>query len=133
MFTWKPVYSVNVASIDAQHQNLLAIGRELLDSMSSGHGQAATGKILDRLVQYTTVHFAYEERLLQTNGYPDFMAHKAEHDALVKKVLQFQVDFNAGRVALSIDLVRFVKNWLIGHIQGSDQEYSPFLRENPAA
>src|SRR5271155_1056112 len=110
MFTWKPAYSVNVPSIDAQHQNLLAIGRELLDSMSSGQGQAATGKILDRLVQYTTVHFSYEERLMLANGYPDFAAHKAEHDALVKKVLQFQVDFNAGRVALSIDLIRFVKN-----------------------
>jgi hemerythrin len=133
MFNWKPAYSVNISSIDAQHQTLLAMGRELLDAMSTRQGQAATGKILDRLIKYTATHFAYEEQLMQTNGYPAFAAHKSEHDALIAKVLQFQVDLKAGRAAISIQLLEFLKNWLVGHIQGSDRKYVPFIREKSVA
>ncbi len=133
MFEWKPAYSVNIGSIDAQHQSLLAIGRELHIAMSTGQSKAVMGKILDRLVQYTTMHFAHEERLLQAHGYPGFAGHKAQHDALAAKVVQFQVDFKAGRAAVSIELLSFLKNWLVEHIQGSDRKYSPFLLEKAVA
>ena len=34
MFDWKNEYAVNIGSIDAQHQMLFAIGRELYAAMS---------------------------------------------------------------------------------------------------
>src|ERR1035438_2668581 len=96
MFEWKSDYAVNIPSIDAQHQGLFAIGRELYAAMSTGQGKTVMRRILDRLVQYTAMHFAHEERLMQMHGYPDFAKHKAEHDALVKQVVAFQAEFNAG-------------------------------------
>jgi hypothetical protein len=36
MFEWKRGYSVNIASIDAQHQQLFAIAAELHEAMRSG-------------------------------------------------------------------------------------------------
>jgi hypothetical protein len=50
MFDWKSEYLVNIGSIDAQHQMLFAIGRELYSDMSAGKGKNVLGKILDRLV-----------------------------------------------------------------------------------
>jgi hemerythrin len=133
MFKWEPEYSVNVASIDAQHKGLLALGAELFDAMQKGQGKAATGKILDRLIKYTVIHFKHEESLMQANRYPDFASHKAQHDALTVQVAQFQTEFMADRAALSMDLLDFLKNWLIGHIQGSDRKYMPFIRDKTAA
>ena len=78
MFEWNNNYSVAIPSVDAQHRNLFAIARELHAAMDAGQGKASLGRILDRLVQYTTVHFAHEERLLRMHNYPDFAAHKAE-------------------------------------------------------
>jgi len=133
MFEWNASYSVNIGSIDAQHQNLFAIGRELYAAMNAGQGKSVVAKILDRLIQYTVVHFAHEERLMKVHNYKDYAAHKAEHDALTRQVLQFQKDFQNGRAAMSIQLLQFLKDWLSHHINGSDKKYAPALQEKAVA
>ena len=133
MFDWKNEYAVNIGSIDAQHQMLFAIGRELYAAMSTGQGKAVLGRILDRLVQYTTVHFAHEERLMQLHHYPDFAKHKAEHDELVKQVQAFQTEFESGRATMAVQVLQFLKDWLESHIKGSDFAYAPCLKAQKVA
>ncbi|MCX6627187.1 MAG: bacteriohemerythrin [Candidatus Solibacter sp.] len=133
MFEWKNEFAVNIGSIDSQHQNLFAIGRELHAAMSTGQGKSVLGPILDRLVQYTSAHFAYEERLLQLHKYPDFAAHKAQHDALVKQVVAFQTDFKTGKISMAVPVLLFVKDWLEKHIQGTDLAYVPCLKAQKVA
>jgi len=133
MFEWKTEYATGIGSVDAQHQTLFALGRELYAAMSSGQGKAVMGRILDRLVRYTQVHFAHEERLLQVHGYADFVAHKALHDALVKRVLSFQTEFKAGRATMAVQVLQFLKDWLEGHIMQSDMAYTGKLKAGRAA
>ena len=133
MFEWKTEYAVNIGSIDSQHQTLFAIGRELYAAMSAGQGKSVTAKILERLIQYTGVHFAHEERLMQMHKYPDFAKHKAEHDALVKQVLAFQTEFNNGRATMAVQVLQFVKDWLEKHIKRSDTAYAPWLKAQKVA
>lgn len=133
MFEWKPQYSVQIASIDGQHQNLFRIAGELYAAMSAGRGKAAMAEILDRLVQYTAVHFAQEERLMRLHDYPHLAAHRAEHEALTKKVLAFQADFDAGRAAMTVQVLQFLREWLAKHIAASDQKYAPYLRNRAVA
>lgn len=133
MFEWNPQYSVRIGSIDGQHQNLFRLAEDLYVAMSSGQGKTALSRTLDRLVQYTTVHFAHEERLMGQHGYPDRVAHLAEHQALTKQVLAFQADFEAGRTVLTVQVLHFLKDWLQKHIAGSDQKYAPYLIEKKVA
>jgi hemerythrin len=133
MFEWTNSYSVGVGSIDAQHKNLFALVRELHAAMSAGQGKAAVGKVLDRLIQYTAVHFAHEERLMRLYDYPDAVAHKAKHDALVRQVVKFQEDYAAGRAAMTVQLLHFLKDWLVTHIQGTDVKLAPCLKDRAVA
>jgi hemerythrin len=133
MFEWKPEYSVQISSIDGQHQNLFRVAEELYVAMSAGKGKAALARILDRLVQYTAVHFAHEERLMRLHDYPQLAAHRAEHEALTRQVLAFQADFQAGRAAMTVQVLQFVRGWLQKHIAGSDQKYAPYLRAKAVA
>ena len=133
MFEWNNNYSVAIGSVDAQHRTLFAIARELHTAMAAGQGKASLARILERLVQYTSVHFAHEERLLRLHAYPDFAAHKAEHDALVKKVLKFQEDFTSGRATITVQLLQFLRDWLQSHIQGSDLRYAAHLKQRAVA
>jgi hemerythrin-like metal-binding protein len=112
---------------------LFKIARELCDAMSAGQGRLALGSTLDRLVQYTAVHFAYEERLMQEHRYPDFAAHKAAHDALKKKAADLQKNFEQGRVAISVEVLQFLKGWLEHHIREADAAYAPYLKAKAEA
>ena len=129
MFEWKSQYSVNIPSIDGQHQNLFRMAEELYTAMSAGQGKPALARILDRLVQYTKVHFAHEERLMSLHRYPAMHDHVAEHQALTQQVVDFQADFENGKALMTIQVLQFLKDWLKHHIAESDQKYAPFLKE----
>jgi len=127
MFDWKPIYSVGIREIDAQHQNLFRVAEELHSAMMAGKGKVVMARILDRLVQYTHVHFAHEERLMSAAGYPDYAAHKAEHEALTRQVESFQSELRTGQSVITVQVLHFLKTWLERHIVASDQKYAPFL------
>jgi hemerythrin len=88
---------------------------------------------VDRLVQYTGTHFAHEERLMRTHEYPDLAAHRAEHEAMTAKVIEFQAEFKAGRAALSMEMLQELENSITGHIRSSDLQYSTFIHETAVA
>src|ERR1039458_10035476 len=133
MFEWNNRYSVEIGSIDAQHQTLFHLAEELHTAMSAGRGKTVLSPILDRLVQYTMVHFAHEERLMRLHDYPGLAAHQAQHEALTQQVQQFQAEFNAGKTTITVQLMIFLKDWLTGHIAASDQKYAPMLKEKLVA
>jgi hemerythrin len=133
MFEWNNSYSVQIGSIDAQHRVLFGIAKELQTAMSAGQGRAVIGRILDRLLQYTAVHFSHEERLMKMHAYPAFEQHKTEHEALQQKVAEFQAEFAAGRATVTVQVLTFLKKWLESHIQGSDQQYAPYLKSRAVA
>jgi hemerythrin-like metal-binding protein len=133
MFEWNNAFSVGIASVDAQHQNLFAIAGELHHAMSTGQGKAAMGKVLDRLIQYTSAHFAHEERLMRLADYPGLKSHREEHEALTGKVLELQREFAAGKTSISVQVLQFLRTWLQQHIQHSDQEYAPYLKQAKVA
>jgi hemerythrin len=133
MFEWNSQLSVGIASIDGQHQNLFRLAEDLFAAMSAGQGKPALSKILDRLVQYTKVHFAQEERLMSLHGYPGLATHVVEHRALTKQVMDFQEKFEGGHAVMTVQVLHFLKDWLQKHIANSDQKYAPYLKERAVA
>jgi hemerythrin-like metal-binding protein len=132
MFEWKQEYSLAHGDIDGQHQKLFALANDLHTAMSMGQGKAAMSKTLAKLVDYTTMHFASEERLMQKHQYPDYLAHKAEHDKLTAQVVELQKEFDAGRGVLTVGLLQFLKDWLRQHIGETDRKVAAFLNSQAA-
>lgn len=65
-FPWDDMlYSVGIASIDAQHKKLVALVNNLFEAMKSGKGATVVGSILDELIQYTASHFKYAEECME--------------------------------------------------------------------
>ena len=124
LMSWKEEYSVRVNLIDQQHRKLIDLLNQLYDGLKAQRGKEVLGPVLHELVGYTESHFTTEERLMQTHGYPGFQPHKLEHQMLVKKVRDFQKDFEAGKSAVSIELMSFLKGWLENHILKTDKQYS---------
>jgi hemerythrin len=127
LIQWDESYSVNIKEIDAQHRQLANLINELHQAMSLGQGKDVIGEILNSLVAYTQTHFSTEERLMSLYAYPEFQKHKAEHEALTLRVLEYERQYQLGQIALTVQVSAFLKDWLIKHVLGTDKRYSGFL------
>src|SRR5271166_3566007 len=109
LMTWHEDYSVKIPQFDAQHRHLFFLLNVLNDAMNTGKGNEILEQILEELVQYTSHHFHAEEELMVKKRFPGLAAHMKEHDALRARVLKFQRDFSKGKVAVSIELLNFLR------------------------
>ncbi len=125
--SWNQQYSTGVPSMDEQHGKLIALINQLHDAMKTGHGRDALGSVLDALVDYTRTHFAAEERLMTTHAYPGILRHRRIHEDLTAKVVAIQAQVRSGQPVLTIEVMDFLRQWLVTHIQGADKEYGVVL------
>jgi len=127
LISWSPKYSVNHPVMDAQHKQLIGLINELHSAMCQGHGKDVLQKILDELIKYTKVHFGSEEKLMRDMNYAEFTQHRHIHKILTQQVIRLQNKFKEGKILLSIEVMKFLKDWLINHIQGTDKKYSKVI------
>lgn len=127
-FKWSPDYSVDIKTIDNQHQELICILNHLFIAVSRRQADKEIAVILDDLVAYTKTHFALEEKLMQQAGYEGFEAHKLEHRNLIERLDQLGKKFMVDEKPIHFELLSFLKSWLKEHIQGSDKKYSAALQ-----
>jgi hemerythrin len=96
-------------------------------SDKENEGTARFKNTISALVNYVSEHFAAEERLLQGINYPEFAEHRREHTGFVKKVLEQVTAFNEGKSFVPNNFVRYLKDWILGHIAVSDKRYSEYI------
>lgn len=122
--TWNESYSVSIPSIDEQHKKLIAYINDFYTQM---RGDTPIEEIIEttlhRLYDYAKEHFSYEEGLLRSNGYSNYMRHKQAHTDFLRKVREFEKEESLDPQ----ELLFFLQNWLIKHIKGEDMAYSSFL------
>jgi hemerythrin len=129
LLRWSDKYSVNVQEIDSQHHKLIDLINELYTAMMEKKTKEALLGILDGLVKYTIYHFQTEERYFVEFDYPDTNEHVKEHQEFVKKVSDFTVSYTAGKATISMEILAFLREWVVKHILGSDKRYSLLFNE----
>jgi methyl-accepting chemotaxis protein/hemerythrin len=127
LMTWTDDLSVGIRLIDEQHKVLLGLINELHAAMRARKSDSVLSDIVRRLKEYTVKHFGQEEEYFDRYGYPETAAHKELHARLVQQVLDFESDLKSGKAKVTMDIMRFLKDWLVKHIMGTDKKYSQFL------
>lgn len=121
---WNKDMSVDVGVIDEDHKKLVNLVNEMHEAMRVGKGKEAIQGVLGQLVDYTKLHFAREEAFFDKTNYGQAFAHKMEHGALIKQVTEFQKKYTSGTVVgLSLEIMEFLKSWLLHHIMEIDKKY----------
>jgi hemerythrin len=124
---WKDAYSVGIESIDQQHKKLINLINMLQTTVDYSTGEEFERECLAAVVDYTKTHFVYEEGLMSKYGYPDFEAHKAQHQKMIDRVNDLLATYEERPESTMKDALDFLKQWLIRHINGTDKQYSDFL------
>lgn len=118
--------------IDGEHRQLIQAINDLLDACAQGRGRAEIQKTTKFLQEYTTKHFADEERLQKDSGYPDFSNHKRYHETFKKVVAELMQKLNeqGPTVQLVGEVNSALAGWLISHIKREDKKLAAFLRDH---
>ncbi len=130
LIEWDESLSVGVASLDTQHQRLVTIINRLHEALSLRRGRSALASTLIELSDYAVVHFTAEETLLKVYRYPELADQIARHQRFIERLGEFRNDIEDGALSTPVEMMSFLRDWLIRHIQKSDKKYSELLIEN---
>jgi hemerythrin len=130
LFAWSDDFSVHVQEIDEQHKVLVGLLNELHVANIEHHGKTTSRRVLDRLAEYTRTHFLLEESLMRRTHYPGFEIHKQQHEDLICQVQALQHKLDNENVAITFELLHFLKNWLIQHINDSDKRLGAHVQRS---
>jgi hemerythrin-like metal-binding protein len=126
-FRWTQAYSVNISVLDQQHRSLFDVVNQLDQTLRMGRGNAALNPILDRLLEYATVHFAAEESLMKQHDFPGLPTHHTQHEMFRRQITEYLRDHKAGKPGVPVALLFYLQAWLKDHLVKTDKQYSAYL------
>jgi methyl-accepting chemotaxis protein len=130
LIEWSSKYHIGIREIDEQHKVLVDIINKLYAAFGSNKNRKEIKKNLKELVDYTVYHFGNEEAYFKKFGYRETPAHLDQHRKFVDRVQKFANEFEEGDSTVSLDIINFLKDWLINHILKVDSRYVPLLKEH---
>ena len=129
-FEWSDALSVGVREIDAQHRKLVEMINSLNEAMLARAGREAQRSVIDGMVDYAASHFATEEKYMEAFGYSARSTHKTEHERFTAKALDLKARVQRAGFVLTLEIVDFLKDWLVNHIQKTDKAYQKCFTEH---
>ncbi len=128
LIQWNDQLEIGHAEIDAEHRTLIGLMNQALEALLRGSTDEDLPRIFAALVAYANTHFSNEEAVMQEADYPDQAAHIREHLAFREQLNAFLVRYEAGETQLTLGVMKFLRNWLTGHILTVDRRLADYLR-----
>ncbi len=130
LLEWSEAYSVGVAAFDDEHKELVRLMNDLYQHVLDGTaGDAPARQALEKLVSYTQEHFQHEEVVLRKYGYPQLEEHIRQHEHLRSEVGKYLASHKHAD-GLTLELSRFLLDWVLQHILKDDKQYRDFLNSH---
>lgn len=129
LLTWNRTCSVNVRAMDDQHGILMDTMNEMRLAMVRGADREQMNDMLARLIEFMRMHFWSEERLMEQTQYPGLIEHRAEHEKLLSQIRESAHRAQRSEAVGMRSLLAFLRDWLVEHIEGMDQDYGNWFNE----
>ena len=127
MYTMKPEYYTGIEFVDKEHTRLFELAQETHDLLYNDLLQDKSDRIVhlvSELIDYTKVHFAHEEAYQKSTNYAYIKEHALQHRQFEDSLLEIDLDEIEHDFETQNDtveqLLEFLINWLINHIQKVD-------------
>ncbi|PKN90321.1 MAG: hypothetical protein CVU42_07110 [Chloroflexi bacterium HGW-Chloroflexi-4] len=127
---WNEEYSVGVNILDRQHQTIINVLNKLFIIYDTTTEAKDLVTILNELIDYANLHFTTEETLLEKYHYRDLIVQRNEHSIYQQKINKFIDRIANEEHQVMSEATGFLVDWWMGHIQGSDKDYTRFLNNN---
>ncbi len=129
LYQWNESYSVGIDEMDREHQKLFSLINDLYDALKIGGSKTIMEKVFDDLFQYARVHFSDEEELMKKYDYPALAEQQTQHGSFVKKINNELIRFKNGSLLVGVEMMNFLNDWLVNHIQLFDKKYGLYIND----
>lgn len=131
MITFTKDFEIGVRKIDEQHRELINRLNAVVAAGSSSASKDETEKTLRLLIEYVDKHFADEEALQKSCGYPKFEWHKSQHELYKEEIRKLNNEFmqNGPSTSFTLNLNKSIIDWIIKHIRYTDVEIANYCKD----
>ncbi|WP_224983798.1 bacteriohemerythrin [Geomonas agri] len=126
---WDDTLILDMPQIDEHHHKLVDILNRCYRALMMHDHSHELGEVVAELLDYTQYHFGTEEQLMAQVNYAAAASHAAAHRKFINSVHNFKDRSEAGESFVAIDVLVFLKDWLVGHIQNTDRAFTNYLNE----
>jgi len=129
---WQENLSIGVLEIDIQHKLLFEKFNSFLQACQSEAEGDTVHRLFWFLEAYAVTHFNNEEKLMQELGYPDFVAHRKQHQEFAGEVgrIKERLKNEGATQSLVSSMTMFISSWLVQHISNMDRAIGHFVHEH---
>ena len=124
-------YLVGIAQVDREHQKLFELADKIYDCLEVDIivPMNQIRPAIAELIDYTKIHFANEEVLMDAMGYPDLDQHRELHAYLMSRIEDFDKSVERGEQFTPVDAYDFLCGWLGDHILAKDKDFGKYLAQ----
>lgn len=120
LLVWKPQYAVGIESIDYEHQQMIKLINEIYDEMKSRRDAESLEQFLGDVHFAISAHFALEERLMRDAAYPEYEAHKEDHENLLDRLRELMDELVSDPESGFDALRESLSEWFESHFASFD-------------
>lgn len=128
--SWRHVWDSGHSQIDAQHKNLIDLANQLLEMTTMQATKEEILFMLDKLIQHTSQHFAYEEHVLRKLNYDQIEDHMIKHQLLIEKALGLRKDFLEDKGYMSTFFSFIIEDVVLKHMIQEDTRFFPTIKKS---
>jgi diguanylate cyclase (GGDEF)-like protein/hemerythrin-like metal-binding protein/PAS domain S-box-containing protein len=121
---WNSVHLVGIGIIDDQHAHLASLIDTLSSMLRDGETHSALHSQLDEIIGFAKVHFATEEEMMIAEQVDSLIPHREAHQRLLEDLEKLDMPDDKASISL---ILRYVREWLLRHVDGCDRQLAVAL------
>lgn len=86
LLEWQDAYSLGIPSVDLEHREMIGLINRCYQQMGEGARVEDIEQFLGEIHSGIAAHFALEEKEMRESSYPEFEAHKEDHEDLLDDI-----------------------------------------------
>lgn len=132
LIQWKDEYNTGIEEIDEQHCILVNTINEANTKLQEDDSIKTLEAITKDLLSYVLYHFETEEEMMAQFDYKshskqEYETHMKQHREFSAKVVSIRESISKGKPIDKDELIGFLTDWLINHINNTDKKLASFL------
>jgi hemerythrin len=127
---WNNKYSVGISIIDKEHKKLFGFLNKTIEAKEHSDNKEELKEVLEEMTEYSLEHFKTEEAHMIEFNYSACRYHSEEHYRFFAKTMAYFDRIVNGDYNISNELIEYLKQWLVNHIQLCDRQYIDWFKKH---